>query len=55
MPSPDGVNRLLAYALNLDPNLDLGGSLPRPVLAGNAMSLTFHAGRADVTYTVETR
>lgn len=50
----DGVNLLMAYALNLDPNHYLGGSLPQPVFAPGQMSLSFYAGREDVTYAVET-
>jgi hypothetical protein len=52
-PNGDGVNVLLAYALDLNPKQNLSGSMPRPVLVGNQMSLTFHAGSAGVTYTVE--
>ncbi|MCX6874647.1 MAG: hypothetical protein NTW21_12700, partial [Verrucomicrobia bacterium] len=52
-PNGDGVNLLLAYALNLDPQQNLRGSMPRPVLAGNQMSLTFHAGSDGVTFAVE--
>jgi autotransporter-associated beta strand protein len=52
-PNGDGVNLLLAYALNLDPRQNLSGSLPRPVLAGNQMNLPFFAGSDGVTYTVE--
>jgi hypothetical protein len=52
-PNSDGVNLLMAYALNLDPNLNLAGSLPQPVLTANQMSLTFYAGSAGVTYSVE--
>jgi hypothetical protein len=49
----DGVNLLMAYALNLDPKLNLSGSMPKPLCAGNQMSLTFYADNADVTYVVE--
>ncbi|MES2924371.1 MAG: leucine-rich repeat domain-containing protein [Verrucomicrobiota bacterium] len=49
----DGVSLLMAYALNLDPNQNLGGSLPQPVIAANQMSLSFYAGREGVTYAVE--
>lgn len=52
-PNNDGVNHLMAYALNLDPNQNLSGSLPKAVFAGNEMSLTFYAGSAGVTYAVE--
>jgi hypothetical protein len=52
-PNHDGVNLLMAYALNLDPNQNLSGSMPNPVCAAGQMRLTFHAGSADVTYTVE--
>lgn len=53
-PNLDGVNLLTAYSLNLNPNLNLAGSLPRPVIIGGEMSLTFHAGSPGVTYKVET-
>ena len=49
----DGVNLLMAYALNLDPNLNLCGSMPRPVLAANQLSLTYYAASGGVSYTVE--
>ncbi len=47
----DGINLLMAYALNLEPNAF--SSPPQPVLDGNQMSLSFHAGVAGVTYTVK--
>lgn len=50
----DGVNLLTAYSLNLNPNQNLAGSLPRPAFAGGQMSLTFYAGSPGVTYKVET-
>jgi len=53
-PNSDGVSLLMAYALNLDPKQNLSGSMSKPALAGSQMSLTFYAGRSDVTYTVET-
>lgn len=53
-PNGDGVNLLLAYALNLDPRQNLSGSLPRPVMAGGQMGLSFYAGTAGVAYAVET-
>jgi hypothetical protein len=53
-PNSDGVNFLMAYALNLDPKLNLSSNMPRPVLAGNQLGLTFYAGNPDVTYRVET-
>jgi hypothetical protein len=43
----------MAYALNLDPNQNLASSLPHPVFTPNQMSLTFYAGSAGVTYSVE--
>ena len=52
-PNSDGVNLLMAYALNLDPTLNLTNSLPRPVLTPTQMSFTFYAGSAGVTYSVE--
>ena len=53
-PNGHGVNLLMAYALNLDPKQSLGGSMPKPVIAGNQMSLTFYAGTTGVTYAVQT-
>ena len=44
----------MAYALNLDPKQNLSGSMPKPVIAGNQMSLTFYAGSSGVTYSAET-
>jgi hypothetical protein len=52
-PNVDGVNLLMAYALNLNPRQNLSGNIPQPMLVGNQMSLTFYAGSAGVTYTVE--
>ena len=51
----DGVDLLTAYALNLDPTLDLSeGSLPVPVIDSGMMGMRFYAGAADVEYIVET-
>ena len=52
-PNGDGVSLLMAYALNLDPKQNLSGSMPKPVIAGNQMSLKFYAGSAGVTYSVQ--
>jgi hypothetical protein len=52
-PNHDGVSHLMAYALNLDLNRNPGGSMPKQVIASNQMTLTFYAGRNDVTYTVQ--
>ena len=52
-PNGDGVNLLMAYALNLDPKQNLRGSMPRPSVTAQQVSLTFYAGRTDVTYAVE--
>ena len=50
----DGVSLLMAYALDLDPNLNLQASLPTPVLNGNKLTRSFHATSPGITYTVET-
>jgi hypothetical protein len=52
-PNSDGVSLLMAYALNLDPTINLAGSLPQPVLTNNELSITFYGGSAGVTYTVQ--
>ena len=53
-PDGDGVSLLMAYALNLDPRINLSASLPAPVLHPDRLSLTFHAASAGITYEVET-
>ena len=53
-PNDDGVSHLMAYALNLDPRLNLSASLPAPVVGPDTLSLTFHAAAAGITYEVET-
>ena len=50
----DGVSLLMAYALNLNPNLNLAGNLPALVLGGNTLSISFHAASPGITYSVET-
>ena len=51
----DGVSVLMAYALDLgDPNQNLAGRMPQPVLAGNQLSMSFYSGASGVTYRVET-
>ena len=53
-PNEDGVSLLMAYALNLDPNIDLRGSMPEPVLDGGHLTMSFHAASPGITYVVET-
>ena len=53
-PNGDGVSLLMAYALDLNPNENLSGSLPEPVVEAGQMSLDFHSGSGGVTYAVET-
>ncbi len=50
----DGVTLLMAYALNLDPSLDLSGSLPKPVIGSDTMSMAYYAITPGIVYTVET-
>jgi hypothetical protein len=52
-PDGDGVSLLMAYALNLDPRKNLASSLPKPMVAGNTLSLSYHAGSEGVSYRVE--
>lgn len=49
----DGVSLLMAYALNLDPALNLSGSMPQVVITSGEMSLTFYSGAQGVTYSVQ--
>lgn len=53
-PNSDGVSLLMAYALNLDPNQNQSSNIPKPVVTANLMSLSYYAGTAGITYTVET-
>ena len=48
----DGVNLLMAYALNMDPNAR--NSLPQPVFGASQMSLSFYSAAPGVTYQVRT-
>jgi hypothetical protein len=50
----DGVSLLMAFALDLNPNLNLADSQPAPVLGGDTLSMSFHAASPGITYTVET-
>ena len=52
-PNGDGVNLLMAYALNLDPNLNLPERIPQPILSAHELSLTFYAGTPGIQYAVE--
>ena len=49
----DGVSLLMAYALGLDPRLNLSGSLPRPVLCVDSLCISYQATSPGVSYTVE--
>ncbi|MFN0129694.1 MAG: hypothetical protein ACKV19_23765 [Verrucomicrobiales bacterium] len=44
----------MAYALDLDPRLNLHGSLPEPAVDGSTLSLSFHAMSPGIAYRVET-
>ncbi len=48
----DGVNLLMAYALNMDPNAR--NSLPQPVFGASQMSLSYYSATPGVTYAVRT-
>ena len=54
VPNNDGVPLLMDYALNLDPTQNQSASIPKPVVSGSQMSLTFYGGSAGVTYIVQT-
>ena len=53
-PNGDGVNLLLAYALGLNPRLNLSGSLPKAEVAGGKLSLQYYAGTPGIVYRTET-
>ena len=53
-PNGDGVPLLMDYALNLDPTRNQSAGIPSPAISGTHISLTFYAGRAGITYLVQT-
>lgn len=53
-PNEDGVNHLMAYALNLDPNAGFIRNPLEPILDSKTLEVTFFAGREDVIYTPQT-
>ncbi len=53
-PNGDGISLLMAYALNLDPDLKLAGSMPQPVQEGSQLRMSFPGNRSDIIYKVET-
>lgn len=50
----DGVNLLTAYALDLDPSMNLAPQMPRPELGEGTMAMSFHGDAQGIRYTVET-
>ena len=52
-PNGSGMSLLMAYALALDPKQNLSLWVPKSVIVGNQLRLTFYAGNPDVTYKVE--
>lgn len=50
----DGVSLLMAYALDLDPNVRLTTELPTVEMGSTTLELKYYAGTAGVTYRVET-
>ncbi len=50
----DGVNLLTAYALDLDPSMNLAPQMPRPELGEGTMTMSFHGDAQGIRYTVET-
>ena len=52
-PNNDGVPLLMSYALNLDPTKNQSATIPKPVISGSQMSLTYYAGSSGIAYSVE--
>lgn len=50
----DGVDLLMAYALNLDPNQNLSNALPKAVVDANRMHLNYYAKAGGINYIIET-
>ncbi len=49
-----GVALLLAYALDLDPGTNPSELVPQAAVNGDSLSLTYYAGRSDITYLPQT-
>ena len=52
-PNNDGVPLLMNYALNLSPDQNQRANVSKPTISGSLMSLTYYAGSAGVSYSVE--
>jgi hypothetical protein len=52
-PNGDGVSLLMAYAFGLDPNGNLAGSMPKPVLSGGSLSVSFYGEAEGITYSAQ--
>jgi hypothetical protein len=50
----DGYPLLTAYALDLDPSMNLEPQMPRPELGEGTMAMSFHGDAQGIRYTVET-
>jgi hypothetical protein len=50
----DGVSLLMSFALGLDPNLNLSGKLPSPVVGKNTLSLRYREANPGISYRLET-
>lgn len=50
----DGVSLLMAYALGLDPELNLTNSMPQAVVTPNHLKISFFGQRSDIDYLVKT-
>ena len=53
-PDGDGVSLRMAYALNLNPLLNLQNALPAPVVTATDLNLSFYGASRGITYQVET-
>ncbi len=49
----DGVNLLMAYALNLEPAQNLSNAIPHAIVNAGQMSLSFYSGASGVTYAAQ--
>ena len=50
----DGYPLLTAYALDLDPSMNLAPQMPQPELGEGTMAISFHGDAQGIRYTVET-
>ncbi|MFT5108420.1 MAG: hypothetical protein ACI9UA_004064 [Pseudoalteromonas tetraodonis] len=53
-PNSDGVNLMMAFAMDGDPNQDLRHLLPVASIDADAIRLTYYSGNPEIKYLIQT-